>query len=289
MKKFTKQELKEQLGMSEENLKLVMDAQRKFPEILASEENGFCIDGRKLHSNLVENVKTGKDGKKIKSTKFSDWIKGRIEKYTFIENEDYIKHYEIPSNPVVAYVQKFGNVILSQEQILEFNSQQRSYYGITEEYNLTLEMSKQLCMIENNELGLMCRKYFIKIEQAIKDKIEWLQVREPERQGYNNMVEYVNKWCEINGYDNSDDSLSKREANLLNIALTGMSASDIKYYLGYKDINTREHLETKQNQALAELQLVNSSLLMANLDFKTRKQIIEDTCKVKYSDLKITN
>jgi len=35
--------------------------------------------------------------------------------------------------------------------------------------------------------------------------------------------------------------------------------------------------------------LVNSSLLMANLDFKTRKQIIEDTCKVKYSDLKITN
>jgi phage anti-repressor protein len=286
MKKFTKQELKEQLGMTEKNSKLVMDAQRKFPAVLTNTDDGFCIDGRKLHSNLVENVKTGKNGNKIKSTKFSDWIKGRIEKYTFVENEDYIKHYKIPSNPVIAYVQKFGNALLSQEQILELNSQQRSYYGITEEYSLNLEMSKQLCMIENNEMGLLCRKYFIKIEQAIKDKIEWLEIREPEAKGYTDMKVYINKWCELNGFDNSDDSLTKREANLLNIALTGKSAMELRDYIGYKDITTRNHLQGSVNKALSELQLVNSSLLMANLDFKTRKPIIEDTCKAKYSDLK---
>jgi hypothetical protein len=102
------------------------------------------------------------------------------------------------------------------------------------------------------------------------------------------MCEYINKWCEINGYDNSDDSLSKREANLLNIALTGKSALELRDYIGYKDIQTREHLTIENNKALSELQLINSSLLMANLDFKTRKQIIENTCKNKYPHLKIT-
>lgn len=272
MKKFTKQELKEQLGMTDENLKLVMEAQRKFPEILASEDNGFCIDARKLHGNLVENVKED-----TKGDKFTQWIKRRIAKYKFIENEDYTS------------IHKNVNGQFTEEEIENMSSQKRSSYGITEEYSLNLEMAKQLCMIENNEMGLLCRKYFIKIEQAIKDKIEWLQIREPEKSEYKNMEVHINKWCEFNGFDNSDDSLTKREANLINIALTGKSASDLRYYLGYKDVNTRNHLTTYINKAIYELELVNSSLLMANLDFKTRKQIIEDTCKSKYADLKITN
>lgn len=66
-----------------------------------------------------------------------------------------------------------------------------------------------------------------------------------------------------------------------------MSALEIKMYLGYKDRDTREHLEVEHNKALYQLQMVNSSLLMANLDFETRKQIIKETCKNKYKDLYI--
>ena len=43
----------------------------------------------------------------------------------------------------------------------------------------------------------------------------------------------------------------------------------------------------KVNKALDELQTLNTSLLMSDLDFDFRKQIIKTTCKNKYSHLYI--
>lgn len=74
---------------------------------------------------------------------------------------------------------------------------------------------------------------------------------------------------------------------MLNIALMGQSAKSIKELLSFNDINTREHLRIEINKALYELQLLNSSLLIANMDFQQRKNIIEATCKTKYDVLKL--
>jgi len=57
--------------------------------------------------------------------RFADWIKQRIEQYEFIENEEFIKHY----NFVIV-----GN--LKRPQI---------------DYYITINMAKELCMVENKE------------------------------------------------------------------------------------------------------------------------------------------
>ena len=77
--------------------------------------------------------------------RFADWIKQRIEKYNFIENEEFIKHH----NFVMV-----GN--LKRPQI---------------DYYLTINMAKELCMVENNDIGRQIRRYFIEVEKRYK-KIE---------------------------------------------------------------------------------------------------------------------
>ena len=39
------------------------------------------------------------------------------------------------------------------------------------------------------------------------------------------------------------------------------------------------------NSALDELEIINSSLLLGNLDFESRKQIIKNTCESKFKQL----
>ena len=60
-KVFTEEELKEKLGMGQEDIKVVLEYQDKFPELLQDKGEGFCINGRKLHEQLVEDVKINKD------------------------------------------------------------------------------------------------------------------------------------------------------------------------------------------------------------------------------------
>lgn len=82
---------------------------------------------------------------------FSTWIKGRIKKFSFLENEDFQQIYLAPQN---------GGV---------------SHGGHNKiDYIITLDMAKELCMIENNVKGREARKYFIKCEkeyiQSLKNK-----------------------------------------------------------------------------------------------------------------------
>lgn len=80
-------------------------------------------------------------GKETK-TKFADWIKQRIEQYEFIENEDFIK---------LRNFAKVGNL----------KRPQSDYYA-------TIDVAKELCMIENNEIGRKIRRYFIEAEKRYK-------------------------------------------------------------------------------------------------------------------------
>ena len=69
---------------------------------------------------------------------FSTWIKARIDKFDFIEGEDYLFH-KIMENPQGG-----------RPQI---------------DYIITIDMAKELAMVENNEKGKQARKYFINIEK----------------------------------------------------------------------------------------------------------------------------
>lgn len=83
-------------------------------------------------------------------TKFSDWIKRRLDETDAILNADYI--------------------IVSQkrETITEYGKKA----SIITEYILTTDIAKEIAMLERNEKGKQVRRYFIEVEKAYKkDKI----------------------------------------------------------------------------------------------------------------------
>ena len=76
---------------------------------------------------------------------FSTWIKGRIEKYGFVEGEDYVIH-------------KFMDNPLGGRPTLD--------------YHLTIETAKELAMVENNDKGREVRRYFIECERRAAQPID---------------------------------------------------------------------------------------------------------------------
>ena len=68
-------------------------------------------------------------------TRYNDWIKNRINEYGFIQDEDYL--------------------VITERT----NGRPRK------EYHITLDMGKELGMVERNERGRQIRKYFIECER----------------------------------------------------------------------------------------------------------------------------
>ena len=86
------------------------------------------VNARALHVFL----EVGKD--------FSTWIKDRIEQYGFVEGRDYVT-YLVPT---------IG---------------EKGHGRPTREYAISLDMDKELSMVERNEKGKQARQYFIDCER----------------------------------------------------------------------------------------------------------------------------
>ena len=93
-------------------------------------ESVATINARDLHAFL----EVGKD--------FSTWIKDRISQFDFVENQDFMVFPEIGENS------KGGRP--------------------SKEYALTLDMAKELSMVERNDKGKQARQYFIECERRAK-------------------------------------------------------------------------------------------------------------------------
>jgi phage anti-repressor protein len=101
---------------------------------------------------------------------FTNWIKQRIAKYGFVEGEG----YEVYANfcektqgrdvcsPNLASKGRSGDVC--SPDLGSKEGQGRGGHNATE-YRLTLDMAKQLSMVENNERGRQARRYFIECER----------------------------------------------------------------------------------------------------------------------------
>lgn len=90
---------------------------------------------------------------------FAHWIKNRITKYDFMENQDYQK----------LYFDVEGNLLnISDDKFIKTENQELTkVYKI--EYVLSIEMAKEISMIENNEQGRKARRYFIECEKKLKE------------------------------------------------------------------------------------------------------------------------
>lgn len=76
---------------------------------------------------------------------FNAWIKSRIGQYGFIENEDYILTKS-----------RTGH----RKNVIAFD------------YFITLDMAKELAMVERNEKGREARRYFIECEARLKTELK---------------------------------------------------------------------------------------------------------------------
>ena len=106
-----------------------------------TEQKGIqLVDARELHGKL----QTGR--------KFTTWIQGRIMEYGFTLNEDYF--IENQRSPKLA-------------------SQVSTHGGFRHriDYYLTVNMAKELAMVERNEWGRKIRRYFIEMEKIAQQSI----------------------------------------------------------------------------------------------------------------------
>ena len=76
-------------------------------------------------------------------TRFNDWIKNRVDEYGFIENQDFITFTE--------------NLVNGGRRI---------------EYALSLDMAKELSMVERNAKGKQARQYFIDCEKRLSGSMK---------------------------------------------------------------------------------------------------------------------
>ncbi len=97
---------------------------------LVTQENNVLVDARLLHQKL----KSG--------WQYADWIKKRIKEFGFVENQDFFA-----SKKTEAVFRGGHNRV---------------------DYLLTLDMAKELAMLEKNEVGRQIRHYFIQKEKELR-------------------------------------------------------------------------------------------------------------------------
>lgn len=100
------------------------------------------VSARELHT-FLEN-----------GDKFSDWFRDRVNQYGFQEGTDFVGVYQKP---------------VSNHSSTE-NTEKPSGGRPSLEYYITLDMAKELAMVERNEKGKEARRYFIECERKAKSQ-----------------------------------------------------------------------------------------------------------------------
>jgi len=107
------------------------------------------VQARKLY----EFLEVGRD--------YSTWIKGRIEEYGFVENEDFCLIKKSNKNTSPQNGGKLGRPTI--------------------DHFLTLDTAKELAMVERNEKGREARRYFIECEKQLQSVQDSVKAQEPEK------------------------------------------------------------------------------------------------------------
>lgn len=109
---------------------LALGQHRDSSELLPEITPDNRVDARSLHQSL--DVRT----------RFDDWIRARVIEFGFMEGEDFTLIFQ--ENP-------------------SGNGRPRK------DYLLTLDMAKELAMVERNEAGRRVRRYFIEVEKRARE------------------------------------------------------------------------------------------------------------------------
>lgn len=197
-------------------------------------EKSKLIDARLLYQHL----KVGRD--------FSDWIKGRIEKYDFQENRDYFtKNHRTP----------------------DLGSNRGGHNRI--DYYITISMAKELCLLQNNEIGRAYRKYLINFEEQAQKQA--LAIPAPKVINGIKCISYVG-WILTNSYSPTSGQVRERIKKYPQQFIKTkdgwyMSEAIAEYFLDFR--NPKEKIEALPYVSPKQLDLFKDS----GVDFEQVKQI----------------
>ena len=196
---------------------------------ITNQNNIKTVNARELHDFLES------------KRRFSDWIKQRINKYGFVENEDYTK--------------------VSQKNDT-FGGPQQSI-----EYYISIDMAKELSMVENNDRGRKVRIYFITCERELKQSSLMLP-------NFNNPAESARAWA---------DQYEKREAAEYKVSILRPKANladkalrDPKQHFSIRDAG--KHIGLRQSEIF---KILRSNNLLTKKRLPTQKAIDENVLIIR--------
>ncbi|UCQ55701.1 antA/AntB antirepressor family protein [Edwardsiella tarda] len=191
------------------------------------------------------------------ATRMTDWIKRRIGEYGFKEGLDYI------------IVENLRSPNLSSS---------KSRQQISHEYLTTLDMAKELAMVERSEQGRAIRRYFIQCEEALqltapevaaryrrklKARIGVANLFKPMCSALESVRAEQGKMTQPHHYSNESNMISR-------IVLGGLTA---KQWAGMNGVvgDPRDSMNAEQLEHLSYLESTNITLLDMGMDYPQRK------------------
>lgn len=131
-------------------------------KVVAGPSGGAVVSAKGVHAALG----VGRD--------FSNWIKGRISRYGFESGVDYWGAEGIDTPDLANQTQPGNGFTPNRAKTSEIDSpvleNQKSGRGgdrKSQDYWLSLDMTKELAMLERTEAGRRARKYFIECERRL--------------------------------------------------------------------------------------------------------------------------
>lgn len=201
---------------------------------------GRAINGDYAHEQLVnarelwENLHVGRD--------FSTWMKERIERYGFIEGTDF--------SPV----------------------QRKSTGGRpATEYFLTMDMAKEIAMVENNEVGRMIRKYLIEVEKRYRELLLERTKAKAERRTLTDIIK------ELVPESPHKQWVYKHYTDMVYKTVTGYNAKELRVLNNLDEkANVRNYLTPEQLKAVIRYEKIIQGLLSLGMSYEEIKAVLTE-------------
>ncbi|WJM84480.1 antA/AntB antirepressor family protein [Dickeya chrysanthemi] len=199
---------------------------------------------------------------------FSTWIKSRIEEYGFIDNVDFLT-FDSPI-PVNQYTE---NGQPARQRKTSRGGDRRS-----KDYVLSLNMAKELAMVERNEQGRAVRRYFIQCEEALHRSAPEVAARfRRQLKARLTAANYFKPMCAA--LETARSELGKKtlphhyttESNMIaRLVLGGLTAKDWAQANGVAG-EPRDSMSADQLEHLSYLEQTNITLIELGQDYPQRK------------------
>ncbi|MDE9482997.1 antA/AntB antirepressor family protein [Xenorhabdus bovienii] len=188
---------------------------------------------------------------------FAAWIGDRINQYSFIEDQDYsvVKNLRYPNSDSA-----------------------KSRQQLTKDYHVTINMAKELGMVERTEQGRLIRQYFIQCEEELHKAVPAItQQLRSELKSRLKVANYFKPMCsalELARMEQGKTTLPRHysnESNMLSrIVLAGVTAKQWAKQHGVIG-NSRDAMSELQLEHLSYLEQTNTTLIELGMDYHARK------------------